>query len=105
MRIEAIAAIALLLEACETTKGASIALVETDPPGALVQVEGFGECTAPCTIELDAPRSLTIAKAGYDAQRLRQEPFYLNLWVEAGVAGKHGGAMDGSVRRKVVLPS
>lgn len=74
MRIEAIALIALLIPACATTGGASITLVETDPPGALVQVEGFGECEAPCTIELDAPRNLTIAKAGYDAQRLTLSP-------------------------------
>lgn len=73
MRLDLSALIALLLPACATT-GAKITLVETDPPGALVQVEGFGECVAPCTIELDAPRNLTIAKAGYDAQRLTLEP-------------------------------
>lgn len=73
MRIELIAVFALFIPACATT-GPAIALVETDPPGALVQVEGFGECEAPCTIELDAPRNLTIAKAGYDAQRLTLEP-------------------------------
>lgn len=74
MRLEALAVAALLAAACATTKGPTITLVESDPPGALVQVEGFGECEAPCTIELDAPRSLTIAKAGYDAQRLTLEP-------------------------------
>ena len=66
--------IAQFVSACATTSGSTITLVETDPPGALVRVEGFGECEAPCTIELDAPRSLTIAKAGYDAQRLTLEP-------------------------------
>jgi hypothetical protein len=86
MRIEAVAAIALMLAACETTKGASITLVETDPPGALVQVEGFGECTAPCTIELDAPRNLTIARAGYDAQRLTLSPGTKKLQVKLNLS-------------------
>ncbi len=74
MRLKSLAAAALLASACATTNGPTITLIETDPPGALVQVEGFGECEAPCTIELDAPRNLTIAKAGYDAQRLTLEP-------------------------------
>ena len=74
MRLRMIALIAVLLSACATAKGPTITLVETDPPGALVQVEGFGECESPCRIELDAPRTLTIAKAGYDAQRLTLEP-------------------------------
>lgn len=74
MRLISLAAAALLASACATTNGPAITLVETDPPGALVQVEGFGECMAPCTIELDAPRNLTIAKAGYDAQRMTLEP-------------------------------
>lgn len=82
MRLEALAVAALLASACATTKGPSITLVETDPPGALVQVEGFGDCEAPCTIELDAPRNLTIAKAGYDAQRLTLEPGNKRLQVK-----------------------
>lgn len=74
MRAQLLALAALFLPACATTGRPTITLVETDPPGALVQVEGFGECIAPCTIELDAPRNLTIAKAGFDAQRLTLEP-------------------------------
>ncbi len=73
MRFLPIAA-ALALAACNTTKGPQIALVETEPAGALVRVEGFGECESPCRIELDAPRNLTIAKAGYDAERIVIEP-------------------------------
>lgn len=64
---------ALLLSGCKTF-GNNLTLVSSDPPGATVNVEGFGECEAPCTIELDAPRAVTIAKAGYDAQRIILEP-------------------------------
>lgn len=67
-------AFGLLLPACATTGGSSITLVETIPAGALVQVNGFGDCQSPCRIELDKPRNLTIAKAGYDAQRITLSP-------------------------------
>jgi hypothetical protein len=73
MRFIVFAAV-LALAACSTTKRATIMLVETEPTGALVRVEGFGECESPCRIELDAPRNLTIAKAGYDAERIVIEP-------------------------------
>lgn len=69
MRLSIIVA-ALSLAACATAKGPRIVLVETDPAGALVRVEGFGECESPCRIEVDAPRALTIGKAGYEAQRI-----------------------------------
>jgi len=74
MRLMLLALSVLYVTACATTNGPKITLVETDPPGALVRVEGFGECEAPCRIELDAPRNLTIAKAGYDAQRIVLRP-------------------------------
>lgn len=73
MRLPLIA-FALSLAACTTSNGPKITLVETDPVGALIRVEGFGECESPCRIELDAPRNLTIAKAGYDAERIVIEP-------------------------------
>ncbi|HBS32043.1 MAG TPA: hypothetical protein DEA40_09925 [Parvularcula sp.] len=94
MRAKAVAALALLVAACETTKGAAITRVETDPPGALVQVEGFGECTAPCTIELDAPRKLTIAKAGYDAQRLTLSPGTKKLQVKLTLSAPTTGVEE-----------
>lgn len=82
MRLLMLVSTAVILSACATAAGPTITLVETDPSGALVQVEGFGECIAPCTIELDAPRKLTIAKAGYDAQRLTLEPGEKRLQVK-----------------------
>ena len=54
--------------------GPTMVLVSTTPPGALVQVAGFGECEAPCTVEIDRPREVLIAKAGYNPQRLTLQP-------------------------------
>jgi hypothetical protein len=65
---------ASLVAGCETLGGAKLTEIVTDPPGALVRVEGFGECTSPCTVEFDAPRTITIAKEGYKAQRLQLKP-------------------------------
>jgi hypothetical protein len=64
------------LAGCKTLggSGATIALVSTTPPGARVNVEGFGECESPCTVEIDRPREITVAKAGYNPQRLTLEP-------------------------------
>ncbi len=75
----ALTAAALLTAGCKTfdfvgSKGPTITTVSTTPPGALVTVEGFGECLSPCTIELDAPRNITVAKAGYNPQRFVLEP-------------------------------
>lgn len=70
-------AIAMLAaSACKTLGGGgnTLALVSSEPPGALVRVEGFGECVTPCTIEIDAPRNITVAKAGYNPQRLVLQP-------------------------------
>ena len=54
--------------------GARTTLVETAPPGASVIVEGYGRCTAPCTVEHDGVRRLTIAKAGYRKIEAEIEP-------------------------------
>lgn len=67
----------LVAGGCQTLSfggGNVLTLVSTAPSGAVVRVEGFGECVAPCTIELDAPRNITIAKAGYTPQRFVLEP-------------------------------
>lgn len=73
---------ALALGACATAKGSRIVLVDTDPQGALIRVEGFGECESPCRIEVDATRHLTIAKAGYNAERIVIDPTSKNILVK-----------------------
>jgi len=76
MRFLPILAIAALaLSGCKTLdfggdKTATVVTVVSTPPGALVTVEGFGECETPCTVEIDKPRNITVAKAGYDAQKM-----------------------------------
>lgn len=67
-----IASAALALGGCQTLgggTGTTLTTVSTEPAGALVTVEGFGECETPCTVEIDKPRNITIAKAGYDPQK------------------------------------
>lgn len=54
--------------------GPKMTEVVTDPPGATMQVLGFGECETPCTVELDKPRTVTIAKAGFKALRFDLDP-------------------------------
>lgn len=48
----------------------SIARVTSTPERALVTVVGFGECETPCRIEIDRPREIVVAKAGFIPQRL-----------------------------------
>lgn len=66
-------ALMLLLGGCATF-GAKQTEIVTEPAGAVVRVEGYGECTSPCVIAFDAPRAVTIAKAGYKSQRLELRP-------------------------------
>jgi hypothetical protein len=57
-----------------TTFGPKSAEIVTVPPGALVRVEGYGECLSPCVIAFDVARTVTIAKAGFKPQRLELKP-------------------------------
>ncbi|MEM8771161.1 MAG: PEGA domain-containing protein [Pseudomonadota bacterium] len=56
-----------------TTTG-DLRTITSTPAGALVKIEGFGECETPCTIKLDGARNVTVAKAGYKAQRFAVKP-------------------------------
>ncbi|NWG93183.1 MAG: PEGA domain-containing protein [Parvularculaceae bacterium] len=77
LRMQFLAA-ALMFAGCETLDlgggTTTMVLVTTTPAGALVTVENFGACEAPCTVEIDAPRTITVAKAGYTPQRLVLSP-------------------------------
>ena len=64
---------AFAASACQTFGDDNVEIT-TEPPGALVRIEGFGECDSPCTVEVDKPRQVTIAKAGYEAEKLSIEP-------------------------------
>lgn len=64
---------ALALSGCFATAG-EVRTITSEPGGALVRVDGFGECETPCTIKLDGRREVTVAKAGYKAQRFGVSP-------------------------------
>ncbi len=72
-----VAMIAALLAAAGCTTlglGSGATKFVSEPPGALVRVEGGGECETPCTVKFDRPREVTIAKTGYIARRIRVGP-------------------------------
>ena len=70
--------VAMSISACKTLSllggGDNIVKIVTDPPGALVTVEQYGECISPCTIGLDAPRAVKITKDGYVEQTITVKP-------------------------------
>jgi hypothetical protein len=80
-----LATLALAAAGCAAT-GAKRTEVVTKPAGAVVRVEGFGECLSPCVIELDAARNVTIAKAGYKAQNIVIRPDGRRVVVELELA-------------------
>lgn len=61
-----VALLGFCLSGCVTLGGSGDMLkINTTPPGALVTVDGAGQCETPCTIKLDRPRRAKIAKAGF----------------------------------------
>jgi len=72
MRAMLTAAVAIALSGCLTSGG--MREIRTNPPGALVTIDGYGECETPCTVKLDEPRYARIAKAGYVAKTYLIEP-------------------------------
>ena len=75
IRNSVIIAVAMLaLPGCLTLSGGDVRAITSDPAGALVQIDGYGECETPCTVRLDALRQMTVAKAGYKAQRFHVAP-------------------------------
>lgn len=77
VRVLTVTVAASFVAGCQTLGGGqatTITLIESTPPGALVRVEGFGECETPCRVEIDKPRMVTVAKAGFNAQRFQIVP-------------------------------
>lgn len=67
----------LAIGGCKTLGGGektTMVTIISEPGDALVTVDGFGECQTPCTVEIDKPRTVTVAKAGYDQQKLTLQP-------------------------------
>lgn len=95
--ISAIAVAALALGGCQTLafgdRGprTTLTTVTTTPAGARVTVEGFGACETPCTIEIDKPRNITIAKAGFDTQKFVLLPGHKKLDVTLNLSAPTTG--------------
>lgn len=49
-------------------------VIESEPMGALVHAADGRECETPCVFTLDAPLSVTIAKAGFEEVRRTIKP-------------------------------
>ena len=62
------------LGACRTAPKSTITEIVSDPAGAEVQIVGFGTCITPCRIEIDRPRNITVARAGFLAERFQIAP-------------------------------
>ena len=73
-RLIILAVVAFALAGCATAPKSTITEITSDPPGAEVQIEGFGTCVTPCRIEIDRPRNITVAKAGFLAERFQIAP-------------------------------
>ncbi len=73
MRLILILATAVLLNGCFVTSGGMRSFTST-PSGATVTIDGYGACETPCTVKLDGYRKVTVAKAGYKAQRFGVKP-------------------------------
>jgi hypothetical protein len=75
MRIAASIVAVIFLGGCQTIGGSGDILnLQTDPPGALVTIDGAGECETPCSIKLNGPQNARIAKAGFVTQYVVLNP-------------------------------
>lgn len=72
-RLVLFSVLSLILPGCLATGGAVREIVTT-PNGAQITIEGFGACMSPCTVKLDRPRRVKIAKAGYVSITMVIEP-------------------------------
>lgn len=84
----------LMLAGCQTLgigDRNTITLITSDPSGALVRVEGFGECETPCRVEINQPQMVTIAKAGFLAQRFQIVPGKKTVAVQLQLAAPTKG--------------
>ncbi|MEM6650428.1 MAG: hypothetical protein AAF603_09285 [Pseudomonadota bacterium] len=71
--------LSVLLSGCMTTDGFSrlnmtpedtvYVLVKSDPDGATISFLDGTECQTPCRVGIDGPLQMTVARAGYAAER------------------------------------
>lgn len=97
IRAVALAAVTLVLTACATiTRGTTeVWVVNTDPPGATVEISNGHQCTSPCSVELKRKHDyhVKIAKAAYEPI----ETDVKSQIVGAGAAGMAGNVLVGGL--------
>ncbi|PQA86689.1 PEGA domain-containing protein [Hyphococcus luteus] len=66
--------------------GARQVTVNTEPAGALLAIDGAGECETPCKVKLDGPRRARLAKAGFVTRIITLTPDRRSLTVPMELA-------------------
>ena len=79
----------LFMSGCMATSGA-IREISTDPQGAQITIVGYGECTSPCTIKLDGPRQIKVAKAGFVSKTYEITPGMKDMVIPLELAAPSG---------------
>lgn len=87
MKIAAAFLILLATSACLTTgRTGGLTTISSKPDGAVVRMEGFSDCLTPCAFEISHPVNVTVAKAGYKAQRFQVKPGKRNIKIDLELA-------------------
>lgn len=71
--------------------------ISTNPSGATVIVEGYGECVTPCSVLVDSPRNVTVAKAGFKKQQIILTPDQRRLTVDLELAAPTSDVAAGTL--------
>lgn len=67
--------------------------VVTTPPGAVLTIDGAGECETPCIVRLDGPKQARLAKAGFIAMNVVLTPDKRTIAIPLELAAP-SGAVD-----------
>ena len=80
--------------ACATSGGSGLTTITSTPEGATVRIDGFSDCETPCAIRLEFPADVTVAKAGYTAERFRINPGEKSVSVDLELAAPTEGVEE-----------
>lgn len=70
--------------------GARNVTVVSEPPGAVLTVEGAGECETPCVVRLDGSKKARLAKAGFVAMNVVLTPDKRTIAIPLELAAPSG---------------
>ena len=94
------AASIMILSACTTFSDTATVKIQSEPTGALVTVDGVGECETPCSIRIKIQRYATVAKAGYLPVTVRLSPGKRNYNIQMELAAA-SDAVDAVILRDI----